>query len=403
MEPFIKDQIAPTLKNLPISLIKSHFMPKTNDAVKSFEEKVGFIKGICHPRGDLSVVKEANIEWTRFDIPFPFKSGKEISESYESFKERARRYKEAGLRIMAVTPYPQDFLEYGLDIRDDSAYPGIEEVSVFLAQDLQGLVDAFQITNEVGIPRFTLPFTVKECSRFIGETAKAMMPVKGNIPVGYNSGGPQADLHEYLRPYLDYIDYVGIDIYMGCFFFGTMGLFSMLMRYLWAYTRKPVILCEFGYISGGAPKSKAEKLEIIRSHGAKDKKDAIENIERFVDGLPERMREYVKRCAQKPERYAEYIFHSEFTNHFFRELPKTCVIPGYPHTPEGQAKFYSHLIPKLRKTKYLAGAFIYCWSDDERCYVCGQSDCPTETRWGLVSNDGEKKPSFYAVQRAFKD
>jgi hypothetical protein len=35
------------------------------------------------------------------------------------------------------------------------------------------------------------------------------------------------------------------------------------------------------------------------------------------------------------------------------------------------------------------------------CYVCGQADCPTETRWGLVDSNGDPKPAFYAVQAAY--
>mgnify|MGYP003317637775 CR=1 FL=1 len=32
--------------------------------------------------------------------------------------------------------------------------------------------------------------------------------------------------------------------------------------------------------------------------------------------------------------------------------------------------------------------FIYCYQDSDKCYVCGQADCPVETKWGLVDAQG---------------
>lgn len=401
MENFILDQIRPTLKHLPVNLIKSYFKPQSNKATIKFLETTGFIKGICHPCENFEQVKGANIEWTRFDVPFPFDADGNETPAYKGFKERVKSYRDNGIKVMAVTPFPDNFLHNGCDVRNEEGKKKIAEISEFLIKDLKDLCSAFQIANEIGIPRFTLPFSVKEGAEFIGICAKAMAPFKGDFPIGYNSPGPQVDLNIYLKPWMEYFDFVGIDIYMGCFFFGTMWMFDVLLRFLWSFTGKPIILCEFGYISGGAPRSKKEKLGIIRSYGAKNKKDAIANIDAFLAAMPERMRTYIKHCAQERDNYARYIFRSEFTNHFYKELPKTCRIPGYPHTDEGQAKFYRDIIPRLKNFDFMAGLIVYCWRDDERCYVCGQEDCPTETKWGLVTCDEKEKLSYYAVKEAF--
>ena len=58
------------------------------------------------------------------------------------------------------------------------------------------------------------------------------------------------------------------------------------------------------------------------------------------------------------------------------------------------------IFKRLYKRKCLIGAIVYCWQDSGACYVCGQTDCPTETRWGLVDMDGKPKPSYYAVRDA---
>ncbi|MCR5150189.1 MAG: hypothetical protein K6B52_03065 [Clostridiales bacterium] len=401
MEDFIKNQVAPTLKHLPKNLLKSYFISDSNAGTRSFRKNTGFIKGICHPSENFEKVKGAGLEWVRSDIPFPFEGDGQIRQSYIDFKARVKRFKDNGFKIMAVSPYPGDYIDYGIDPREEKNKGEIEKIAKFIVTDLQGYIDALQITNEMGIPRFTLPLSLKQGAEFIAANAKAMFPDKGEIVVGYNCAGPQTDLNLLLLPYMKYIDWVGIDIYMGCFFFGTMWMFDALIRYLWAMTKKPVIICEYGYISGGKPKTKKEKEEIVHSYGAKNEKDARENIVRFVGNLPERMREYVKKCAQEESNYAKYIFHSEFTNHFYRELPRTTKIPGYDHTPEGQAKFYANIIPRLSKYDFLCGMIVYCWQDSDKCYVCGQSDCPTETRWGLVDMNENEKPSYYAVKDAF--
>jgi len=82
-------------------------------------------------------------------------------------------------------------------------------------------------------------------------------------------------------------------------------------------------------------------------------------------------------------------------------MPVNVVIPAYPHTPEGQADFYRDLLPRLMRKPYLLGAFIYRTTDSERCYVCGQSDCPIETHWGLLTVDGKKKPAYNAVREVW--
>jgi len=174
-----------------------------------------------------------------------------------------------------------------------------------------------------------------------------------------------------------------------------------MLRYVWSMTGKPVILCEFGYISGGAPKTAEEKREVLRRYGFDSERQARENIDAFMENIKEvneGMYNYIKRNASGG--YADFIFQLDFCNHFYTELPKHTVIKKYPHTPTGQAEFYRDVFPMIAKLPFLLGAFIYCWKDAPKCGYCNQSDCPTETRWGLVDLDGKEKPSYYAVRDA---
>ena len=401
MEQFIKDQIIYGLRYLPSNLIKSFFIPKENNATKALREK-GFVCGVCHPNENYEQIKKANLDWIRIDIPYPFDKAGKQTEAYVSFKNRCRGYAENGISVMAVTPYATEYIESGADPRTPQGEVAARETARFLIDDLKGLVAGYQVTNEMGIPRFTIPLTMDEAVSFIALHLEEMYPARGDAIIGYNSAGPQADLHSKLRPWHQYCDYVGIDIYLGCFFSapGFMCLFTALTRYLYALTGKPVLIQEFGYLSGGKAKSKKQKQDILRKYGANSEKEAKQNIAAFVEKTPAVMRDHIKYvCGNDPEKYFSFIFKSDYVNHLYTELPRITKIPGYEHTPDGQARFFSDILERFYKTKHICGAFIYCYSDPPMCYYCGQEDCPTETRWGLVDQNGKPKPSYYAVQK----
>ncbi len=373
------------------------------------EKAGGYIKGVCHADPDYALIKDANIEWFRDDIPFPYAKDGSLSPGYIAWKEYAKAYADEGIKIFGVTPYPDDFIEYGLDPRDPVNREAIQDIARFYVKDLVGIVGAFQVTNEMGVDRFTYPLTMEEACEFVGMQLEAMYPERGDILVGYNltaqSLFPKV-MPIMMRKYHKYCDYVGMDIYLGCFepvlknanqVLTVLGLIRQL-------TGKPVILCEFGYIGLGEPKSDAEKKAILEKYGYSSEKEARANIDDFISNLPEDLRNEFDRYADEtPEYRASLMFDGEFSNHLYCELQDGFGLYGFPHTPEGQADFFSYIIPKIRKLDYVIGSIVYCWSDSGDCYVCGQADCPVETKWGLVDSEGNPKPAYYAVKEAFSD
>lgn len=402
MEEFVANQIKYGLKYLPVNLAKSFFIKQSNKETVAIREK-GFIRGVCHPSDNYKQVKDANIEWIRNDIPYPFDEEGNVTDSFLNYKEACRKFVENGIKVMGVTPYPHSFISAGVDLKSGNVDDKIKEVAVFLAKELQGLVGAFQVTNEMGIPRFTIPLTMQEAAHFIAVQLEALDDVKGDILIGYNSAGPQADLHYMLKPYHKYCDYIGVDIYIGCFYAGGfMWLFDALIRYLYAFTGKPILLQEFGYIGAGSPKTKAQKKEILQCYGADSEKAAKADMVSFVDKMPKGFADHVRFLADNnPDRFYNLIFKSDLVDHLYRELPAYIKIPGYPHTPEGQGKFFSDILSRLYAMPCVCGAIIYCYQDSDHCYVCGQKDCPVETRWGLVDCDGNPKPAYNAVREEF--
>lgn len=371
-----------------------------------FGKTGGFMTGVCHPKPDYQSILDANIGWIREDLPFPFDENGELTRSYLYRKEQIREYAKKGIRVLAVTPYPNDFLEHGLDIRKEEDIRRIQEVARFFVNDLKGIVGAFQVTNEMGVDRFTKPFTMKEAAKFIGVQLQAMYPIRGNILVGYNFGGPGLyKLPFKMLRYNAFCDYVGLDLYFGCFdnVIKTIGMFPAIMRAFHLVTRKPILLTEFGYIGYGEPKTDAEKQAILEKYGVHSEAEAAEDINAFIANLPESLRKDIeKSCAgMSDDEKVKALFKGEYANHIYCELPKGFELIGYAHTPEGQAKFYSDLIPRLRRLPFCVGAFIYMWHDSQACYVCGQADCPVETGWGLIDGQGQPKPAYYAVQEAF--
>ncbi len=405
MDAFLKDQIINSIKYIPTNIVKSFFIKNSSDETKAIRKKLGFIRGACHVNKDYEQVKKGNIEWIRTEIPYPFDAQGNIRPEYTEKKEECRVFRENGLKVMAMTAIPAHCIDLGVDSRTPEGRKKLCEAARFTVEDLQGCIDGIQVANEIGMPRFTVPFNMKEGVEFIGMQLQAMYPYRGDIIIGYNSAGPQADLHAGMKPYLQYCDYVGLDMYLGCFFKlpGFMFLFEVMARYLWAFTKKPILMQEFGYISAGKPKTKAEKKAVLQSYGFDSEKQARANITQFVDNLPQHFGDHVKYvCEHDPSKYGDFLFNGDMTNHLYKELPAITVIPGYPHTDEGQAKFYDKLLPKFYHLDFICGAIVFCYSDFPHCAYCGQSDCPTETRWGLVTVEGNPKPSYYAVQRAFE-
>ncbi|MEE1322011.1 MAG: hypothetical protein UHM85_10860 [Acutalibacteraceae bacterium] len=378
-----------------------------DDVSLAMEKTGGYIKGVCHAEPQYELLNEGNIEWFRDDIPFPYNKDGSLSQSYISWKEESKEFAENGIRIFGITPYPEDYIEYGLDPRLPESREAIQDIARFYMEDLRGIVGAFQITNEMGIDRFTYPLTMEEAYEFVGMQLEAMYPIRDDVIIGYNLAALSIlDMPIKMSKYHQYCDYVGVDLYLGCFenVLKNADQYITVLNYVSKITRKPVILCEFGYIGLGEPKSEEEKLAILESYGYSSEEEAAADIDNFIKALPPELADEFDRYADEtPEYRADLMFNGEFANHLYRELPDGFGLYGFPHTPEGQAEFFSYIIPKIRSLDYVIGSFIYMWDDSGDCYVCGQEDCPVETKWGLVDCDGNPKPAYYAVQEAFAD
>ena len=360
------------------------------------EQTGGFIYGVCHPNENYDLLADAGLQWVRFDIPYPYGADGSLSRNYLDFKARAKGYADRGFKVMAITPYPKDYFNIGGFDPVESAEK-TREIAVFLYEDLKEITGAFQITNEMGLEGFMRPLTLEQAAVFIGIQLEALDPVTGDFPIGYNSAGISRDLHKLMKPYLQYCDYVGIDLYNGNQGNSKASSYADDVKELYRITHKPIIVQEFGFWSEGGPKTAAQKAEILAYYGYSSEAEAIADGADFIAKLPTQFRQRLRDLYPNDEaRWAELVFSREY-QHFYGETSEKTM-ENIPHTPEGQAKYFKRVMGELIKLNCLAGLIVYCCQDMPVCYVCGHSWCPFETKWGLFNLDGTPKPAYYAVK-----
>lgn len=360
------------------------------------EQCGGFIYGVCHPNENYDMLADAGLKWVRFDIPYPYAADGSISRNYLNFKDRAKGYTDRGFKVMAVTPYPKDYINIGGFDPVENAEK-TQEIAVFLYNDLKDITGAFQITNEMGLEGFMKPLTLEQAAVFIGVQLEALAPITGDFPIGYNSAGIFKDLHKLMKPYLPYCDYVGIDLYNGNQGNSKAKSYADDVKELYRITHKPIIVQEFGFWSVGGPKTAEQKAEILAYYGYTSEAEAVADGQNFINKLPRQFQQRMKDLYPDDEaHWAELVFSKEY-QHFYGETDAKTM-ENVPHTPEGQAEYFRRVMGGLNKLNCLAGMIIYCCQDMEYCYVCGHSWCPFETKWGLFNIDGTPKPAYYAVK-----
>ena len=88
MEAYVGNQIRYALQYLPGNLLKSYFIKPASEETKALRRR-GFMRGVTHPKDELAQLEDANINWVRFDVPFPFEPDGAMREDYLFFKQRA--------------------------------------------------------------------------------------------------------------------------------------------------------------------------------------------------------------------------------------------------------------------------------------------------------------------------
>lgn len=356
------------------------------------------IKGICHAYSDFDKVKACGFEWTRIDCAYPYTADGGLSEHYQGFKNLCRHYHNNGLKVMAISPAPWQFVVNGIDVRTEGGAEKISEITEFIARDTEGLVDGWQVGNELNVYFFRAPYGFDDAIDFVAAGLKGINRANPDILLGYNfSEYDETSIYmmKKLLPYGDLYNYIGYDGYFGTWIPGGPEDFITAIDEIYELTGTDVLIQEFGFASVGGIISGSHELDeaVAEQYGFKDFADATVHCEEFLDKLPNSMSDRIRSAPR--EDWEANLRHLE--PHILKKWPGGSA--EYPHTPEGQAKWYDDLLEKLNKQPHLAGYFVFCWADSGSCFFCGADDCPCETAWGLVDINGNLKPSYHAVQK----
>ena len=361
-----------------------------------------FIAGVCHPRKDLELIQQANIGWTRIDIPFPFLDGKwgELTPEYIAFRKRVQNYSDGGLKTMCVTPYPGSFAKYGVNPASPDGLEKVEKISRFLAQDLKSCgVAGYQITNELNVFHFRIPLTMEQAPDFIIAGIKGVHEGDPDAVCGYNSAGVAKEVQDMIakiKPYHHLLDYMGVDSYRGTWSDGEPDDIIDEIDKTYEAVGLPVLVQEFGFSSAGEILTEQDALEYIKDKGFDGPEDVYKDPKAFLMRIPYYIANRV--MASPEEDWAKNALG--FMPHLLRKWPGGS--KKYRHTNEGQAAFYDELMGKMLSHPHVCGAFVYSWSDPHLCFNCYHPNCPCETAWGLTTPDEKPKPAYYVIKKYFQ-
>jgi hypothetical protein len=318
---------------------------------------------------DYRMMKEAGIGWVRLGFAFPFedKMGGKLSDTYLKNLEEAKRIRRQGLRIMGRTPMAGAMSYNATDGQtvwrlqipawagpydSDSFYETYEKACGELARETRGIVDMWQVGNEMDIKPFIGPLSLQQVERFLLAGARGLKAVNPQLkvdinPAHFDTGEPLfRDL--YAKPDTPF-DYAGIDGYFGNSRAGGPQEWLAIIDRLYAITGKPVLVNEWGYSSiqgSGVPLDRnVGPFSVCQNQAWK----------------------FVWRKEHSPEEQAAYV-----------EMGMK-IFATYPH---------------------VAGAFFFEWSDNPVCMHCGTRGCPQECGWGLVDSKGKPKPAYNAFKAA---
>jgi hypothetical protein len=320
------------------------------------------------------MMREAGIEWVRLGTPVPFEDRirGELTERYRRYREHLAGWREDGFRIMGVSSGPgvkrwepdgrgglhmvwhRRLPEWFGELGSRRCLDTYGKMCAFLAEDLGGLVEVWQIANELHWHQFAGPLSPPEACEFILAGARGLKSGDPDLIVGHNGGTSPNSYFLWGRLFADHegpLDYCGVDKYFGSWHPGGPEDWVPTIEELHELTGAPVLVNEWGYASAGGLKT-AEDHEKGR---------------------------ITCDCHRWPHEW------------------------DGGHTPEVQGKFVERSFEAFARVRdKMLGQFYFRWSDQETCWQCGEPDCPAETAWGMVDLAGKPKPAYDAYREGVR-
>ena len=332
----------------------------------------------AYATADHNLMQEAGFKWVRQGFTFPFKDKLDgsLTERYQQSKEAAIAWQEKGFKVMGITPllglesaqegkmvWKQRSPEWMVDQTTGAFADQYRKTCAFMARDLQDLVTLWQIGNEWDARAFSGPLGLRRASELVFSGAQGLKEGNPDLTIGTNTAGISKSYYFYGRLYPDprreLLDYCGVDQYFGSWQDGGPQTWDKHIEELADITQTKLLINEWGYSAFG---------ELMNEQERKDSW----------------LGAYYTGCRAHKWPFAW----------------------DKGHTPEVQGEYIRQAFEVFNKHRdRIIGMFLYRWEDQEKCW-CGKSDCPAETRWGIVDLQGKPKPGYYAfkegVEKYFK-
>jgi hypothetical protein len=223
-----------------------------------------------------------------------------------------------------------------------------------MARETVGLIDLWQIDNEMDIDVFKGPLSIEQSARLLISGARGIK--KGN-PAAKTSINPAflGDNSIYLYKTLysgsqDLFDYAGIDGYFGSWQQGGPRSWIGVIDKIYELTGKPVLIHEWGYSA--------------------------------VDREPEE--------DGSGHNLNDVCYHGWFN------------VWKNSHSEDEQAEYIKEAMKIFAEHPHVAGNFFFMWGDPKSCFHCGQPGCPAECGWGLMDINGRLRKAYYTLQDTIK-
>jgi hypothetical protein len=309
------------------------------------------------------LIREGGIGWVRLGFEFPFedKIGGKFSKKFSRDLETAKTVRQEGLRIMGVTPlagtmsydekdkqtaWRPNIPSWAGSIESDRYYDVYDKACEEIGRQTRGIVDLWQVSNEMDIVEFRGPMSVQQAARFLQAGARGIKKGNRESKTDINPAGLDGDgewLFRELYSKADTpLDYAGIDGYFGSWSPGGPQDWIPVIERIHEITGKPVLINEWGYSS--------------------------------VQGSGKPLRQKV----------GNQVCEKQVWNNVWRK----------EHSPEEQAAYVRMALKIFATYPDVIGCFFYDWGDDAVCWHCGQKGCPAECGWGIVDSQGTPKPAY---------
>src|SRR5258708_6632157 len=139
---------------------------------------------------DLQTIREAGIDWLRSEIKQfdqkAFLDGRSQPEEFYKNKRKIAELRKMGFQVMGLTPSPHRIIPEAGQPGSQKYYDNNRKMCAFLGHEFLGLIDYWQVANEVDIWIFRDSLTIEQAAEFLKSGLRGLKEADKKLKVGIN-------------------------------------------------------------------------------------------------------------------------------------------------------------------------------------------------------------------------